>query len=124
MNNDDELKDIMTEQFLILTNQLTEYNKKFDSLLSINNDLISQNLKMSDLLYGKVPEAPDIQTNEKKELFYYVQDEIVHVNGPGTYDNKDELRKNGSWNGPKKCWIMKFNEEQLKETFPDITIKD
>ena len=116
---------IMVEQEIInINNKLIEYNNKLDTLLSINQDLIAQNLKLSDSLLGKVKESVSPE-DENKPLYYYLVDNIIHVYGTGTFSKLDTLRKNGSWNGEIKAWIMKtsINEDKIKELFPKIILQ-
>ena len=113
-------------------------------LLSINTDLINQNIKMSDIAFGKLPEPSplpnengsnnsdnssnnsDNSSNENsiKELYFYEQNNSLIVYGPGTYDNKDKLKKFGEWNGINKNWKLTISRETLFQEFKNITEKE
>ena len=113
-------------------------------LLSINTDLINQNIKMSDIAFGKLPEplplpnengtgnssnnfgssSNENSDNSTKELYFYEQNNALVVYGPGTYDNKDKLKKFGEWNGINKNWKLTISRETLFQEFKNITEKE
>lgn len=115
-------------------------------LLSINTDLINQNIKMSNIAFGKLPEPLPLpnengsnnsgssnnsenSSNEKydnstKELYFYEQNNALVVYGPGTYDNKDKLKKFGEWNGINKNWKLTISRETLFKEFKNIIEKE
>ena len=144
-------KDIIdnTQQFQHETTQAisTLFNKMDDILIkiqnlektyvSINAELIAQNIRMSESLLGKLPE-PEFEmpnnikesneSNESKEpkekpLFYYEINNKIIVYGPGTYDNRPILKQHGEWNSINKTWDLTISMEQLLEKFPNITEK-
>ena len=113
-------------------------------LLSINTDLINQNIKMSNIAFGKLPEPLPLPNengtgnssnnsgnsvnssneNSTKELYFYEQNNALVVYGPGTYDNKDKLKKFGEWNGINKNWKLTISRETLFQEFKNIIEKE
>ena len=106
----------------VLINKIDEIEKTY---ISMNADLINQNIRMSEMVNGKLPEPPDVQTDIVKDLFYTKnnEDKII-VYGPGTFDKRPILRKFGEWNSSNKCWILNITYEELIKNFPHIVNKD
>jgi hypothetical protein len=90
-----------------IINILSETSLRMDKLektyVSINADLINQNIKMSELLNGKLEEPefeiPESAKNKSeqsegeqriKELYYYEKNGQFAIHGPGTFDNKSQ----------------------------------
>lgn len=104
--------------------------------LSLNQELINQNIKLSNQLYGSncenfnfTPPPPppatpiDSETNspnsnsnsnsnnneekKAKSLFYKEESEFVYISGPGTFDNKATIKSiGGEWKPGKKSWCI------------------
>jgi len=124
-----------------LNETLTQILNKIDNLektyVSINADLINQNIKMCEILNGKLQEPdfemPEINDNKKessenseqriKELFYYEKNGKIIVHGPGTYDNRPILKQYGEWNSLNKSWDLIVSKETLLEKIPNIIEK-
>lgn len=119
--------EILTQQMLL--NQILEkLNKIEKTFVSMNADLINQNIKMSELLNGKLKE-PDFEissdnSNKEKELYYYENNGKVVVYGPGTFDNRPTLKQYGEWNSFNKSWDLTVNLNILLEKFPLIIKKE
>jgi hypothetical protein len=95
--------------------------------ISLNADLIIQNIKMSEQLNGKLeePEFEMSQDSTEKELFYYQNNGIMIIHGPGTFDNRPTLKQFGEWNSSNKTWdLNKITEEELLLKFPKIIKKE
>ena len=106
--------------------------KKIDNLektyISINKDLINQNIKMSELLNGKLKEPEfDAEHNlekKDKELFYYENNGKIIVYGSGTYENRPILKQYGEWNSFNKTWDLIIDKNELLIKFPNIIYKN
>tara|TARA_B100002051_G_C16541322_1_gene537716 strand:+ start:274 stop:693 length:420 start_codon:yes stop_codon:yes gene_type:complete len=124
--------DIETDLFEEINSKLSDLTDKIDNMektyVTLNTNLIQQNIKMSTLLYGKL-EDPNLQNDQEnletqvKELYYYVSNNTIIVHGPGTFDNKTELSKYGSWNGNNKTWDLVIDKNVLLDKFPSIIFK-
>lgn len=119
--------EILTQQ-LLLNQILEKLNKIEKTFVSMNADLINQNIKMSELLNGKLKE-PDFEissdnSNKEKELYYYENNGKVVVYGPGTFDNRPTLKQYGEWNSFNKSWDLTVNLNILLEKFPLIIKKE
>jgi len=121
----------------LLLKILNKIEKIETSLLSVNTDLISQNIRLSEAAIGKLPEpetndpspSPSTGSNNAsagtKDLFYCERNNKVYVYGPGTFDNKQKLKENGAnWNGSNKSWELVIEIEQLNELFTNIKEKE
>lgn len=122
----------------ILSQLLLRIDKLEKTYVSINADLINQNIKMSELLNGKL-EEPEFEMPESakskseqsdgeqrpKELFYYEKNGQFAIHGPGTFDNKSQIKSLGSaeWNSINKTWDVVTTKEKIVETFPNIIEK-
>lgn len=122
----------------ILSQILLRIDKLEKTYVSINADLINQNIKMSELLNGKL-EEPEFEMPESakskseqsegeqrtKELFYYEKNGQFAIHGPGTFDNKSQIKSLGSaeWNSINKTWDVVTTKEKIVETFPNIIEK-
>ncbi len=143
VNNKLELMEKKIESFGKIYNFNLEKIEK--GLLSINTDLINQNIKMSDIAFGKLPEPQQLENSSSnnssnnscnnnlnsnsvkdniKNLYYYEQNNAFIVYGPGTYDNKEKLKKHGEWNGINKNWKLTITKELLLEEFKNIIEKE
>lgn len=119
---------LINEKLNLILSKIENLEKTY---VSINSDLINQNIKMSEMLNGKLKE-PDFNypdnsnSNEEKikELYYFIKNEQFIVYGPGTFDNKDKLRTYGAWNSINKTWDLIISKEDLLEKFPDIIFKE
>jgi len=132
------------EQMKILSEILSRIDKLEKTYVSINADLINQNIKMSEIVNGKL-EEPDFempQTNNSndnnlnnenssneqrvKELFYYEKNGQFSIHGSGTFDNKTQIKSLGhcEWNSLNKTWDVITTKEKLLETFPNIIEKE
>ena len=119
--------------------------------VSMNADLINQNIRMSEIIHGKLkePDTPinnnqsnsqnnnqsnnqsnensnnnNTENKEEKELFYYESNNKIIVYGPGTYDNRPILRQFGEWNSANKTWDLVTTVENLIEKLPNIIQKE
>lgn len=135
-NNSCSDNDIVTEK--ILLNQiLDKLNKMESTFISINADLINQNIKMSEIINGKLKE-PNLNTHEtkntpndnntqnviNKELYYYENNGKIIVYGPGTYDNRPILKDYGDWNSFNKSWDLNIDINILLDKLPKIIKKE
>lgn len=139
------------EQMNMLSEILIRIEKLEKTYVSINADLINQNIKMSELLNGKL-EEPEFEmpqstnsngsngsnrsndnnsTNSNnetrvKELFFYEKNGQFSIHGPGTFDNKTQIKSLGSseWNSINKTWDIVTTREKIIETFPNIVEKE
>lgn len=122
----------------ILSQILLRIDKLEKTYVSINADLINQNIKMSELLNGKLeepkfemPESAKSKSEQSegeqrtKELFYYEKNGQFAIHGPGTFDNKSQIKSLGSaeWNSINKTWDVVTTKEKILETFPNIIEK-
>ena len=120
----------------ILLNQILERLDKIEkTFVSMNTDLINQNIKMSELLNGKLKE-PDFEmpdnsnqqnsenSNKEKELYYYENNGKIIVYGPGTFDNRPTLKQYGEWNSFNKSWDLTIDLNILLEKLPKIIKKE
>lgn len=129
------------EQISMLSEILTRIEKLEKTYVSINGDLINQNIKMSELINGKL-EEPEFEmpqtTNDNnndnnssneirfKELFFYEKNGQYCIYGPGTFDNKTKIKSLGSaeWNSINKTWDIVTSKEKIIEIFPNIIEKE
>jgi hypothetical protein len=105
-------------------NTLFEENKEIKesikqlekTILSLNEKLISQNIKLSDSLVSKV-DKPE----EKKDMFYKIDESNnIFISGPGTFGNKYILKTYSDWDPSAKSWKLTCSLKKIKEIFPDI----
>tara|TARA_B100001093_G_C26854965_1_gene1026951 strand:- start:4862 stop:5284 length:423 start_codon:yes stop_codon:yes gene_type:complete len=120
--------DIETDLFDEINSKLSYLVNKIDNLestyVSLNTNLIEQNIKMSEIINGKLEEPTFSSPEAEKELYYYINNDFIIVYGPGTFDNKSKLTKFGNWNMNNKTWDLKIGKELLLETFPSIIFKN
>lgn len=142
-NNDNYLSHIFTK----LDNIMTRIENIEKTYISMNADLINQNIRMSDIVNGKLQEPSSPISNEinktpnndtennknsennetheyKKELYYYENNGKIIVHGPGTYDNRPTLKQYGDWNSINKTWDLVCTIDLLKEKLPHIIEKE
>ena len=124
-----------TSQQILLTQILEKLDKIEKTFVSMNSDLINQNIKMSELLNGKLKE-PDFEipdssnqqnsenSNKEKELYYYENNGKIIVYGPGTFDNRPTLKQYGDWNSFNKSWDLTVDLNILLEKLPKIIKKE
>jgi len=124
-----------TSQQILLTQILEKLDKIEKTFVSMNADLINQNIKMSELLNGKLKE-PDFEmpdssnqqnsenSNKEKELYYYENNGKIIVYGPGTFDNRPTLKQYGDWNSFNKSWDLTVDLNILLEKLPKIIKKE
>lgn len=124
-------KKLLNSEMLKLINKILERLDNIEkTYVSINADLINQNIKMSEILNGKLkePHSPNIENNNNnnviKELYFYELNNKVIVYGPGTFDNKPILKQYGEWNSFNKSWDLTLDLEILYEKFPNIIKKE
>lgn len=137
--------------FLQILTKLDDISKCIENIektyVSMNSDLINQNIRMSEIVNGKLKEPVSPVSNEinktsdndtttnknnennethefKKELFYYENNGKIIVHGPGTYDNRPILRQYGEWNSANKTWDLVCAIDVLKEKLPNIIEKE
>lgn len=128
--------DYSISQQMLLTQILEKLDKFEKTFVSINTDLINQNIKMSELLNGKLKE-PDFEmpdsssnqqnsenSNKEKELYYYENNGKIIVYGPGTFDNRPTLKQYGDWNSFNKSWDLTVDLNILLEKLPKIIKKE
>ena len=128
--------DSSVSQQMLLTQILEKLDKIEKTFVSMNADLINQNIKMSELLNGKLKE-PDFEmpdsssnqqnsenSNKEKELYYYENNGKIIVYGPGTFDNKPTLKQYGDWNSFNKSWDLTVDLNILIEKLPKIIKKE
>lgn len=115
---------VICDKIDLIFDKLSTIEKTY---ISLNADLIIQNIKMSEQLNGKLeePEFEMPQDSTEKELFYYQNNGIIIIHGPGTFDNRPTLKQFGEWNSTNKTWdINKLTEEELLLKFPKIIKKE
>ena len=114
------------ETIVVPENISQKVNKIENYLLSLNSDLISQNLKLSRKVFPDYvnPNQNDYEI-EEKELFYEeINDNLYKISGSGTYDNRETIKtNNGNWDKDNKVWIMNISVDKLIEIFPKIKNK-
>jgi hypothetical protein len=127
--------DSRVSQQMLLTQILEKLDKIEKTYVSMNADLINQNIKMSELLNGKLKE-PDFEmpdssnqqnsenSNKEKELYYYENNGKIIVYGPGTFDNRPTLKQYGDWNSFNKSWDLTVELNILLEKLPKIIKKE
>lgn len=127
--------DSSVSQQMLLTQILEKLDKIEKTYVSMNADLINQNIKMSELLNGKLKE-PDFEmpdssnqqnsenSNKEKELYYYENNGKIIVYGPGTFDNRPTLKQYGDWNSFNKSWDLTVELNILLEKLPKIIKKE
>ena len=122
-----DLFEEINSKLLMLVDKIDKLEKTY---VSLNSNLIEQNIKMSQLIHGKLEEPQfenptgDSDLNKVKELYYYNYNLLTIVYGPGTFDNKTELTKYGNWNNKNKTWDLVISNEVLLEKFPGIIFKE
>jgi len=121
----------LNEKLDLILNHLNENSRKLENIekgmLSVNTDLIAQNIKLSTKLLGNVPIPEEIKCSSssvEKELYYSETNGRINIHGPATFDNKDVIKKNGNWEGFNKSWSMNITIEEIKELFPKIIYKE
>jgi hypothetical protein len=117
----------------ILLKILDRLNNIEKTFVSINSDLINQNIKMSEIINGKLKE-PDFEISDssnqskndnfQKELYYYENNGKIIVYGPGTFDNRPILKQYGEWNSINKSWDLSIDLNTLLEKIPKIIKKE
>ena len=122
-------------QQMLLSEILERLNVIEKTFVSMNADLINQNIRMSEILNGKLKE-PDFEisdssnngnsdnSNKEKELYYYENNGKIIVYGPGTFDNRPVLKQFGEWNSINKSWDLSISNDVLLEKFPNIIQKE
>lgn len=124
-------------------NLLNEILNRIDKLektyTSVNTDLIIQNIKMSEILNGKLEEPkfeiPSSSNTEQshdntqckeKELYFYERNGMFSIHGSGTFDNKSKIKSLGNceWSSFNKTWDVLTSREKLYEIFPNIIEKE
>jgi len=133
-----------SDYFSQILTKLNEILQRIDTLektyVSMNSDLINQNIRMSEIAYDKLqepmplPSGNNSDTNsqneinnsvdKEKELYYYENNNKIIVHGPGTYDNRPILKRFGEWNSVNKTWDLSIIMETLLEKFPNIIQKE
>jgi len=119
----DELNNKLDLILKSLNENTSKLNNIEQGLLSINTDLIEQNIKFSNTLLGTVPIPAEIVSTVEKELYYSETNGRIIAHGPGTFDNKDKLKSNGQWDQFKKSWNMNITRAELLTMFPNIINK-
>lgn len=127
-NYTDQDKCLTQNDLLIkILDKLDNMEKTF---LSINSDLINQNIKMSEQLCGKIKEpnfdmGENLNQNQtqEKDLFYYENNGKIIVYGPGTFDSRPILKQYGEWNSLNKSWDLTVDLSILLEKLPKKIIK-
>ena len=134
-NDTDHSNNANTKELVLLTTILEKLDKIEKTYVSMNADLINQNIKMSELLNGKLKE-PDFEmpdssnqqnsenSNKEKELYYYENNGKIIVYGPGTFDNRPTLKQYGEWNSFNKSWDLMVDLQVLLEKLPKIIKKE
>jgi hypothetical protein len=127
----------------LLTKILDKLDKIEKTYVTLNADLINQNIKMSELLNGKLEEPefemPETSSNKngnndkgnddnnspkQKELYYYENNGKIIIHGPGTYDNRPVLKQFGEWNSINKSWDLTIELCTLLEKLPNLIKKE
>lgn len=141
----DKINIINVENTKTLNQILERLDKLEKTYISMNSDLITQNIKMSEIVNGKLKEPyfempnnsnesnNNTNTNTQdnnlfdktKELFFYEKDGKFIIYGSGTFDNRDKIKslKNCEWNSINKTWDIITTKDKILEVFPDIIEK-
>jgi hypothetical protein len=122
-------EDDINEKLNLIISKINNLEKTY---VSINADLINQNIKISELLNGKLkepefnyPDNSNLNEDKVKELYYFIKNEQFVVYGPGTFDNKDKLKTCGTWNSLNKSWdLIISSKDDLVQKFPNIIFKE
>lgn len=134
-NTIEKLENSVLSQQTLLTQILEKLDKIEKTFVSMNADLINQNIRMSELLNGKLKE-PEFEmpnssnqqnsenSNKEKELYYYENNGKIIVYGPGTFDNRPILKQYGDWNSFNKSWDLTIDLSILFEKLPKIIKKE
>jgi hypothetical protein len=100
-----------------------ELIKKIDSLVSMNNDLITANLKN---LCGKtvIDNKSQLSTKTVEELYYGEDNNSFYIYG-STYDVKDKIKSlGGKWDKSNSRWVIsECEEDDINKLFPEIIKK-
>lgn len=120
----DEIKEVKEQQAEII--------KNLELIMSMNNDLINANYKLSTELKGGDKLSGDKQLGIKKindkfaektnELYYGINGSNgIYIYG-STYDVKSEIKSiGGKWDKSNTRWnIDNCDEDKLVEMFPNI----
>ena len=139
------MENIDNNNYSQILTKLDDIAKRIENIektyVSMNADLINQNIRMSEIVNGKLQEPLNQISNEinetsnnsnvsnethefKKELFYYENNGKIIVHGPGTYDNRPILKQFGEWNSTNKTWDLVCTIDILKEKLPNIIEKE
>ena len=137
--------------FLQILSKLDDISNRIENIektyVSMNADLINQNIRMSEIVNGKLQEPESQVSNEinktsdnnntinknnennethefKKELFYYENNGKIIVHGPGTYDNRPILRQLYILNPMFYLLSSIHHIDVLKEKLPNIIEKE
>lgn len=120
------MEDILNKLLLeinTLKYQQKELITKLDSLVSMNNDLITANLKN---LCGKsqVENKSPISIKKTEELYYGIDTDSFYIYG-STYDVKDKIKSlGGKWDKTNSRWVInECDEDDINKLFPDIIKK-
>jgi hypothetical protein len=117
---------VICDKISLIFDKLNTIEKTY---ISLNADLIIQNIKISEQLHGKLEEPqfemPQGSSEQVKELFYYQNNGRFIIYGPGTFDNRPQLKQYGEWNSSNKTWVLNnITEEELLLKFPKIIKKE
>jgi hypothetical protein len=115
------------ENYTDLTNKIDNLSDSMKSLIELNQSLLKQNIKLSNQVYGKLQIPEDNSGSVKKELFYKEYGENIYIiHGPGTYDNKEQIKslcEGAEWMKEEKGWRVMCELSTITDKFPDISVK-
>ena len=105
---------------------LTELNNKLQNLIEINDTLIKQNIKLSEVLFGKVKEPEE--NSPMKKLYYHcdnAEENIYLIHGPGTFDSKSKLKEElgAEWQSSTKSWRVIRPLDEILSKFPSMEVQ-
>ena len=122
-----------SSEYKELSSKIDNLNDYMKSVLEVNQALLKQNLKLSNQVLGQVKEPENNCNNfigsNKKDLYYEcvdVDENVYIISGPGTYDNKEDIKSLSSqseWKKDSKGWQVSCPLKCITDKFEFICEK-